>query len=223
MRIKTVTNNNKTADLFNHGSTGATVTLHELAKDYLLRANLKYGASVNTFEVLREYGIEESPALLRDGKKYMKYYNLASRLGDEITEHLNMFGFKADKKLKPKYEGFDNAMHINGNMVYTNYPWTVVAKSVAAVTESINAMKGSHDAGIDLTAWEELFPEEVERWHKIAELKRTFGEMDMMDWKDNIFDKYAIPLHEKIIEEFEERAEAVKDKQPVNYGRYANG
>ena len=218
--VGTVTNNRKTATLFHGGAGSRTVTIGEMAKEFLQEAQVKYGQSINTYDVLANFGITETKGLLKNGRRYMQYLNLARRLGDELVEHLTLYGFKADKKKKPAYEGFDNTLHVNGNMVYTNYPWTVVQKSVAAVNESINAMTGEHDKGIDLEPWREISEVEVDAWKDLAAAKKKFGDVDMQLWKENVFDPMSAPLIDRINENWDEMVMAVRDKQPKNYGVY---
>lgn len=220
--VNTVTNNRKTSTLFHGGAGKRTITIGEMAKEYLLEAQLTYGQSIDTYAVLELFGITETKGLLKNGRRYMQYLNLAKKLGDELVEHLTRFGFKADKKKKPHYEGFDSSKHINGNVVYTNYPWTVVLKAQAAVLESINAMSGVHDDGIDLSIWEELSQVQVDAWRDMSEAKKKFGDEDMKVWKEMVFDAKAKPLSDHILENWENMANAVRGKQPSRYGVYDN-
>jgi hypothetical protein len=218
--VKTVTTNSGNVDMFGKGTGSRTIKLRDLVKEYLLDANLKYGEAVDTFDVMRDFGIEITDEVMNNGRLYMQYFNLAKAIGSEMVEHLNLFGFKADKKVKPKYEGFDNSIHINGNVVYTNYPWTVVSKAIAATVESSNAMKGIHDSGVDLSIWEENYPDQVRTWKAIQEEKTRFANEELASWREDVFNPMAMPLQEYIQEHFEEMAATARGRQPENYGRY---
>jgi hypothetical protein len=219
--VGTVTNNKGTAVLFSRGSGTRTVTLRGLVKEYLLEKQLTYGRSVDTYDLLKEVGISETASLLRDGREYMRYVALAKKVADEMVEHLTMFGFKADKKKKARAEGFDGTRHINGNVVYTNYQWTVAGKAGAAVLESLNSMVGIHDEGIDMSHWRATRPNEYNKWRAIADEKHRFGTEEMTEWAKDVFEPAYKELMESINgEDLEERIAIAKTMQPVNYGRY---
>jgi len=220
--VRFIMNNNKTAVLFDKGSGTGEITLSEMAREFLVKSQLTYGEFVDTYDVLAEFGIVETKGLLRNARKYVQYMNLAKKLGDEMVKHLTLIGFKADKKKKPSYEGFDSSRHINGNVVYTNHMWTVANKAKAAVKESVNSMRGIHDDGIDLSLWEKYSHEQVGVWHSVSNKKRKFGDEDMMEWKTNEFDPEMNALLDDIRENYDEMVAFEKGKQPEGYRRYCN-
>jgi hypothetical protein len=217
--VKEVTKGAANISIFRYGSGERKVKLSEIVKEYLINNDLTYGSSIDTFDVLKEFGITLTDEIKTDGNKYMQYFNLAKAMGDEFVRHLDMFGFKSDKKKKPASEGFDNNRHINGNIVYTNWPWTVVGKALKATEESINAMKGVHDENVDLNVWREYSPVEYSRWKSLAANKLSFARNEMEHWKIG-FDEEARELIEIIESDIEEKKRFFKNLQPENYGRY---
>jgi hypothetical protein len=218
--VKAIQNNKKTSDLFSWGEGDRTITIGNLVKEYLLAAQLRYGNSIDAYEVLAQFGIKENDELLGDGRKYLRYINLAEKVADELVSHLTMFGFKADKKKKPKVEGFENAKHINGNMVYTNYPWIVTYKAGRAAIESYTAMIGKHDEGIDLSLWEELKPNQVRKWKVLQETKVRFAREEIEPWMNQSFTPLYDELTQEIEEDVEEMMTIARTRQPSRYGVY---
>jgi hypothetical protein len=218
-KVKEVTKGPSGVSVFRYGTGDRKIKVNELVMEYLTTYNIKYGESIDTFDVMSEFGIVLTPEIESDGKKYLMYFNLAKTLGEEFVNQLTMFGYKADKKKKPASEGFDNNRHINRNVVYTNWPWTVVSKAVKAAEESMNAMKGVHDDGIDMSEWEEQYPEEYALWRELAADKISFAKNDMNLWKDS-FDEKAYELLDFINLDIEEKKDTFRKLQPKNYGRY---
>jgi hypothetical protein len=219
-KIKIVYNNSRTSVIYAHGTGTGSMTIREIVKDYLLSHRVTYGVAIAAFKVMEEYGLVETDEIIQNGKLYYQFMKLAPRIADEMLLHLNLFGFKPDKRKKPAEEGFDNARHINGNMVYTNYYWTVVYKSKRAVGEAINSMKGKHDSGVDLSYWRETRPDEYLKWVSLASSKERFANDVMVEWAEDEFDPKYSDLVSSIEEDIEERKEVARTMQPRNYGVY---
>lgn len=223
LEISTVFSNSQKI-LYETGGIGDSATLRDLSKITLNKLQLTYGTAIDSRVILRDmFGIENTVKNDPSGRKIIQYERLVRLFADDLVECLNHFGFKADKTKKrllpsKNIENLD-LVHSGGNIVYTNYPWTVVYKAASAVQEAKNSMFGVHDAGVWLQDWADDYPEEFESWVELKAIKREIAEVLDQEARSK-FDGIASKIVEDIESSLKSRHEKYSDMQPYGYGTY---
>ncbi len=204
--------------------TGKNLTLREMSRIALKTLNLKYGVAIDTRDVLNDiFGITNTDKNDPTGIRILPYERLVRRFADDMLECLLAFGFKADKTKKILFSTKEDEVltmnHNGGNIVYTNYPWTVVSKAIYAAMEGLNAMKGEHEKNVDISRWKADFPAEYENWQAIAETKKSIAN-ELEEALADSFDEEASNIIAGINSSMMERHKVYSELQPNNYGKY---
>ncbi len=204
--------------------TGKVLTIRDMSVIALNELDLKYGTAVDTRNILRDtFGITNTEKSDPTGIRILTYEKLVRMLAEDILTCLKYFGFKADKKKKLLFvTGEDEELvmnHNGGNIVYTNYPWTIVSKAIYAVMEGVNAMKGEHEEGVDVSRWKEDFSEEYRYWKIIEATKKAIAE-ELENSLAESFDEEAANIIAGINSNMQERHDVYSKLQPKNYGVY---
>jgi len=204
--------------IFDDKSGEEEISLFDWAKGYLEANPVGYGDVIDTFDVMREKGITED-AVKHDGRLFLQYFDLAKKLGDEFVAHLRMFGYPADKTRKAKKWGYGHLNHVNGNIVYANYPHHVFYRTDSAVKRAVNAMNASYDVGVATDYWEANSPEQFEVWQEFKKQKADFGNV-MVEWYFDEAFRTSKKLHAMIEDDIPKIVKTFQGVLSPRYGMY---
>ncbi len=144
-------------------------------KKYLAVANLTWGTSIDTLEVLVNDGyiIPKAEDQCFNIIEYQEYLLTVTKISLEITNQLKTLGFGADRNTSNVNDHIVIDKHpLCMNIVYTRYPWTAGYKMYKTVKQFEATVNSRHIGSMDM---EEFKKKDKEGYNHLIKLSSSLA------------------------------------------------